>query len=292
MGLREPRAAPAAGALVDVAWLAAQHGSDVVVFEVDSDSSSFYRDHLPGALPLDWYDDLHGRGSRGPVSCEQFEQLMRRNGVREDTHVVVAGASDTAFATHAYWLLRYYRHARVSLLDGGRPAWTRAGLSLEDSDPSPGPSTTYRSPGPDTSIRVARDELLARYVGAPPPALLLDCRTSPEYEGRPHHPMDLPVERHRVSGHIPGAVNLPSGSLLDEVQRFRPLSELQSVAAERGLTADADVVVYCRVAERSSLLWFALHELLGHPRVRHYDGGWAEYGSLIDVPVARDDDGS
>lgn len=51
---------------------------------------------------------------------------------------------------------------------------------------------------------------------------------------------------------------------------------------------DADVSVYCRVSERSALLWFALHELLGHERVRLYDGGWAEYGSLVDSPVVRE----
>lgn len=290
MGLREPSAArPAAAALVDVGWLAAQDSADVVVFEVDGDSASFYTGHLPRALPLAWYDDLHAPVSRGPVSREQFDQLMQRNGVREDSHVVLAGVSDAAFAAHAYWVLRYYGHTRVSLLDGGRPAWTRAGLPLEDTDPRPGPATTYGSPGPDDTVRVTRDDLLARYVGAPPPALLLDCRTPLEYDGRPFHPMDLPVEQHRVSGHIPGAVNLPSALLLDAQQRFRPRADLHALATDRGLTAESDVVVYCRVAERSSLLWFALHELLGHARVRHYDGGWAEYGSLIEVPVARDD---
>jgi thiosulfate/3-mercaptopyruvate sulfurtransferase len=101
--------------------------------------------------------------------------------------------------------------------------------------------------------------------------------------------LDLGVEHHRVGGHVPGALNLPSGQLLREDGRFRPRDELRALFAERGVTEHSDVVVYCRVAERSSLLWFALHELLGHPRVRHYDGGWAEYGSLIDVPVSRGD---
>lgn len=163
-----------------------------------------------------------------------------------------------------------------------------AGLPLEDRDPERGPGTPYRSPGTDDTIRVARDELLAHHVGAPGPTLLLDCRTPAEYDGRSRHPMDLSVDQHRVGGHIPGAVNLPSGLLLDEDSTFHPAPDLRRLLSERGLTAAADVVVYCRVAERSSLLWFAVHELLQHPLVRHYDGGWAEYGSLMEVPVDRD----
>ena len=54
-----------------------------------------------------------------------------------------------------------------------------------------------------------------------------------------------------------------------------------------GLRATDDIVVYCDVGERSSLSWFVLHELLGYPHVRMYDGGWAEYGSLVDAPIAR-----
>ena len=71
---------------------------------------------------------------------------------------------------------------------------------------------------------------------------------------------------------------------------FRPVHDLRRRFAEAGLTASAEAMVYCRVSERSAPLWFALHELLGHARTRHYDGGWAEYGSLVDVPVVREVD--
>ena len=279
-------------ALVNERWLADQDRRDVVVFEVDTDSSSYYTGHIPGALPLDWYDDLHECVRRGPLSQEHFEQLMRRNGVGADSHVVLAGVRGTAHAAHAYWLLRYYRHARVSLLDGGRRGWVDAGLPVEDVDPAPGAETGYRSPGPDHTIRVMRDDVLARYVAAPAGVVLLDCRTPEEYDGRSRHPMDLAVEHHRVSGRIPGALNLSSGLLLDAGGRFKPLLDLRRLFDARGVTAHSEVVVYCRAAERSALLWFGLRELLGHRTVRHYDGGWAEYGSLLDVPVSRSDEGS
>lgn len=276
--------------LVDVTWLA-EHAADdaVTLLQVDADSSSYYAGHLPGALPLDWYDELHETVRRGPVSQPHFEQLMQRKGIAPDTHVVLCGPGDSAFAAHAYWLLRYYRHERVSLLDGGQAAWTGAGLPLDQDEPQPSTVGRYVGRGRDFSVRATRNDVLRRYVGAPGRTLVLDCRTPAEYEGHSRNPMDLALEQHRVRGHIPGAVNLPSSDLLDEQLSFREVPQLRELLEGRGLQPDADVVVYCRVAERSSLLWFAMHELLQHPMVRHYDGGWSEYGSLMDVSVARDE---
>jgi thiosulfate/3-mercaptopyruvate sulfurtransferase len=277
------------GPLVDASWLARDADPlSTALLQVDGDSSAYYAAHLPNAVPVDWHDELHEPVRRGPVSREHFEELMRRKGIDRDDHVVLYGTGEGTFAAHAYWIFRYYRHPRVSLLDGGLEAWARAGGRLEVAVPVVPGVGDYRSPGPDPSLRVGREELVSRYVGAPGDAVLLDCRTPQEYAGSHLHPLDLGIEHHRVGGHIPGARNLPSGRLLREDGRFRPRDELRALFAECGVTERSDVVVYCRVAERSSLLWFALHELLGHPRVRHYDGGWAEYGSLIDVPVSRD----
>lgn len=129
--------------------------------------------------------------------------------------------------------------------------------------------------------------MLSRYVDPAPGILVVDCRPPAEFVGRAVHPVDISVDRHRVSGHIPGARNLPWERLLDGDGRLHPPDRLRRLFADVGLTPDADVVVYCRVAEHSALLWYALHEVLGHRPARLYDGGWTEYGSLLDVPVAR-----
>ncbi len=271
--------------LVDPRWLAA-HRSSVVVLQVDDDSTAYHAGHLPGSLPLSTYDDLHERVRRGPVSQRNFERLMSAMGVGVDDHVVLCSAGTTSHAAYAFWVMRLYGHRRISLLDGGVPAWTAAGERLEDV-PVVVAAADYRSPGRDESIVVGRDELLARYVGAPAPVLVLDCRTEAEFEGHVQHQLDIAAERHRVPGHIPGSRNLPSGEVL-EGRAFAPPQRLRRLFTDRGLTPSSDVVVYCRVADRSSLLWFALVELLGHPGVRHYVGGWAEYGSLVDVPVELD----
>ena len=268
--------------LVDVRWLV-EHRSSVVVLQVDDDSTAYHAGHLPGSLPLSTYDDLHDRVRRGPVSQQGFDRLMSAMGVDVGDHLVLCSAGAPSHAAYAFWVMRLYGHRRLSLLDGGVPAWTAAGGRLEDA-PFAVAAAQYRSPGRDESISIGRDELLARYVGQPAPALILDCRTEGEFEGHIQHQLDIAAERHRVPGHIPGSRNLPSANVL-EGRSFVPRERLRQLFADRGLTMSSDVVVYCRVADRSSLLWFVLAELLAHPRVRHYVGGWAEYGSLIDVPV-------
>ena len=88
-------------------------------------------------------------------------------------------------------------------------------------------------------------------------------------------------------GHIPGAANIPWAQAVAEDGTFKPASELKALYEGKGITADKDVVVYCRIGERSSHTWFVLHELLGYPNVRNYDGSWTEWGNVIGVPIER-----
>jgi len=273
---------------VDADWLAARlDAPGVRLLQVDSDSTVYHAGHLPTAVPLDWHDELQDPQRRAPVNRVDLGLLLQRKGVDRDTHVVLYGTDGGAFATYAFWLLRYHRHPRISLLDGGMEAWTQAGGDIVDLPPTRPSRISYHAAEHDGALRVGRDELLGRYVNTPGNAVLLDCRTPEEFSGRHRHPLDLQFEQHRVAGHIPGSVNLPSGELLNPDCTFRSTAELRALFAERGVRDDSDVATYCRVAERSSLVWFALHELLGHPCVRHYDGGWSEYGNLVDVPVER-----
>jgi thiosulfate/3-mercaptopyruvate sulfurtransferase len=275
--------------LVSDEWLAEHYKDpDVVVLEVDEEPGVYYGGHIPGAHKLDWVDDLHHPLQRSFIEGEAFGQLMDRLGVGNDCHVVLCGDANNFFAASAYWLLRYNGHARVSLLDGGRRWWVRQGRELVDDEPTVQRRPRYVVEGRNPEFRATRDQVLERYLGAPDGTILLDCRTPGEYDGSGVDTTDLPVERHRAVGHIPGAVNLSTTLLVDEsTGRLQPLEQLRRLYADRGVREDSDVTVYCRVAERSALLWFVLHELLEHPHVRNYDGGWAEYGSLMDVPVER-----
>ncbi|WP_432573657.1 sulfurtransferase [Kineococcus sp. SYSU DK005] len=276
---------------MDSTWLRA-HYQQVLVLQVDDDASTYYRQHLPGARALSTYDDLHEPLQRAPVHRERFEQLMSRTGVRPEDHVVLCAAGDPEHGAYVFWLMRLHGHRRLSLLDGGLSAWITAGGAVE-LDPVLHPTSRYRSHDHDHdhrrsgSISIGRDEVLVRCVGTCAPTVLLDCRSPAEHAGSVRHPLDVPIERHRVPGRIPGSRNLPWHLLL-EGRLLAPRARLERAFAERGVSQDSHVVVYCRTGERSALVWFALHEVLQHPRVRLYVGGWAEYGSLIDVPVERD----
>ncbi|HST64308.1 MAG TPA: rhodanese-like domain-containing protein, partial [Mycobacteriales bacterium] len=127
---------------------------------------------------------------------------------------------------------------------------------------------------------------LGGLVGAPPGTALVDCRTRGEFAGRAEHPYDAPTDRHRMTGHIPGAVNLPAEDLLDRAGLLLDTVHIGRICAQLGLAATDQIVVYCGVNDRSALVWFALTQLLGLPDVRCYQGAWAEYGSLGDSVAA------
>ena len=281
------------GPLVSTAWLAEHAGDEhVVVLEVDEEPSRYWEAHVPGALAVDWLDDLHHPIGRDVVDPAGLAALLSGFGVTADSHVVLLGDAHNTYASFAYWLLRYYRHRHVSLVDGGKAAWLMEGRPTTADVHEPAP-TTYPLPTPDEAVRATRDDILTRFVDQPPGTALIDCRTEPEFRGREARGVDLPVERHRVPGHVPGARNLNSLELLDPVtQKFRPVTEIRQMFAAREVAAELEVALYCRLAERSSLLWFALHELLHHQHVRNYDGGWVEYGSLIGAPVTRGQEGA
>ena len=90
------------------------------------------------------------------------------------------------------------------------------------------------------------------------------------------------------AGHIPGAASVPWAQTVHEDGTFKTRRRAARRCTQaKGVTADKDVIAYCRIGERSSHTWFVLHELLGYKRVRNYDGCWTEYGSLIGVPIEK-----
>ena len=123
-----------------------------------------------------------------------------------------------------------------------------------------------------------------------------------ELEGRPlttEMPQVTPTRGYRVEGqvaeigalrrgHIPGAVNIPwSKAVNPETGAFLSAEQLRSLYEGQGLTPDLEVAAYCRIGERSAHTWFVLHELLGYPNVRNYDGSWTEWGSLVRAPIEK-----
>jgi thiosulfate/3-mercaptopyruvate sulfurtransferase len=274
--------------LVSTDWVA-EHldDPDVVIAEVDEDATAYDKSHIAGAVGFDWQADFQDPVRRTFLGPEAFAALLGSRGIGPDTHVVLYGGNNNWFAAYAYWYLKVYGHARVSLMDGGRKLWELQGRPLSDEAVTP-EAVEYPVREADAQLRARRDEILSRYVGAPSGTALLDVRSPAEFAGDLLAPPSFPQEAAMVPGHIPGAINVPWGKAVDaDTGQFLPAEQLRALYEGVGVTPDRDVVAYCRIGERSAHTWFVLHEVLGYERVKNYDGSWTEYGSLIDVPVER-----
>ena len=107
-----------------------------------------------------------------------------------------------------------------------------------------------------------------------------------EYSGARLAPEHLPQEGAQRAGHIPGASNIPWAKAVNaDTGAFLPLAQLRNLYESQGVTPDLEIIAYCRIGERSAHTWFVLHELLGYPAVRNYDGSWTEWGLLVGVPI-------
>ncbi len=271
--------------LVDADWVEAHlHDPNVRLIEVDVDTAAYEQGHIPGAVGFNWQKELQDQTIRAPLSQAHLEELLSRAGVSNDTTIVLYGDNNNWFAAWALWILKYHGHRDVRLLDGGRVKWVADKRELTTEVPSY-PRTTYHAQSPDAAIRALRDQILAQ-LGRSDIALV-DVRSPAEYSGELLAPAHLPQEGAQRGGHIPGAANIPWSQAVREDGTFKPADELRSLYEGKGVTANKEVIAYCRIGERSSHTWFVLHYLLGYPKVRNYDGSWTEWGSLIGVPIEK-----
>ncbi|MDA3629232.1 sulfurtransferase [Saccharopolyspora sp. WRP15-2] len=267
--------------LVSTEWAEQNLNTDGVVFaEVDEDTTAYDGGHIPGAVKLDWKNELQDHVRRDFVDREGFQKLLSAKGIGNDDTVILYGGNNNWFAAYAYWYFKLYGHGDVKLLDGGRKKWELDGRELTKDEPNRA-ATTYQAQEPDTSIRAFRDEV----VDAIGNKNLVDVRSPDEFAGKLLAPAHLPQESAQRAGHIPSAINVPWSKAANEDGTFKSDEELKEIYGEAGLDTSKDTIAYCRIGERSSHTWFVLRELLGNTNVKNYDGSWTEYGSLVGVPI-------
>ncbi len=273
-------------ALVTADWVE-EHLDDpnVVLIEVDEDASAYDKGHIRGAVKLDWRQDLQDGVRHDFIGKDKLEKLLSEKGIGNDDTVVFYGGNNNWFAAYAYWYLKYYGHTDLRLLDGGRKKWELDSRELTDA-PTERPTTSYTASEPNTDIRAFRDEVIDA-IGA---KNLIDVRSPDEYAGRLLAPAHLPQEAAQIGGHIPTAGNVPWSKAANDDGTFKSDEDLKALYSEVGFDEGKDTIAYCRIGERSSHTWFVLHEILGYPNVKNYDGSWSEYGSLRGVPVALGDE--
>ena len=255
------------------------------LFEVDVDTSAYDEGHVPGAIGWNWETQLADTVRRDLASKQDFEALLEEAGVTDDTTVVIYGDNNNWFAAWAYWQLKYYGFDDVKLVDGGRKKWLQEDRELTNDVPSFSRGNVSLK-APDNGIRafanyieenLDRDDLE-----------LVDVRSHEEFTGEKLGPEGLDEGALR-GGHIPGAHNIGWGEAVNDDGSFKTVSELEEIYYSAGVTDDKETIAYCRIGERSSHTWFVLTELLGHDRVRNYDGSWTEWGNRVGVPIEQGD---
>jgi thiosulfate/3-mercaptopyruvate sulfurtransferase len=271
--------------LVETEWVA-QHLNDAQtrLIEVDVDTSAYDTGHIAGAVGWRWQADLQRRPVRDIPTQQEWEALLARSGVTNETEVILYGDNNNWFAAFAYWLFKLYGHgpAPIRLMNGGRKKWVDEGRTLTTQVPAY-TATAYHAQEPDMTLRALRDEV--RAAQAAQSVTLVDVRSPGEFSGELLAPEHLPQEGAQRGGHMPGAKNIPWGTAVAEDGTFKPVEELRAIYGDKGVTPDRSVIAYCRIGERSAHTWVALHELLGYDDVRNYDGSWTEWGSLVNAPV-------
>jgi thiosulfate/3-mercaptopyruvate sulfurtransferase len=271
--------------LVDADWVEA-HRDDpgVVLVEVDEDTSAYDKGHIRGAVKIDWKKDLQDPVRRDFVDRAGFAKLLSERGISNDDTVILYGGNNNWFAAYAYWYFRLYGHENVKLLDGGRKKWELDSRELVTEVPHR-TATSYQAQEQDKAIRAFRDEVVAA-IGS---KNLVDVRSPDEFAGRLLAPAHLPQEQAQRGGHVPTAKNVPWSKAAEDDGTFKSDDALRTLYGEAGVDFGTDTIAYCRIGERSAHTWFVLHELLGQPNVKNYDGSWTEYGSLVGVPIAVGD---
>ncbi len=256
--------------------------SDHRLVEVDVDTEAYDEAHAPGAIGFNWETQLQDQTTRDILSKEDFEELLGSHGISEDSTVVLYGDNSNWFAAYTYWQFKYYGHDEVYLLDGGREYWLENEYPTTDEEPAFS-AVEYEASGPRESIRAYREDVEKAIDRGVP---LVDVRSPEEFSGEILAPPGLQETAQR-GGHIPGAKNISWAAVTNDDGTFKTREELEDLYAEEGIDGDSSTVAYCRIGERSSVAWFALHELLGYEDTVNYDGSWTEWGNLVNAPIEK-----
>lgn len=274
--------AAASEAVVSADWLAERlDDRSIRIVEVSVEPGKFERGHIPGAVNFRWHTDLVDPVKRDLASLENWEKLLSAAGIAPDTTVVLYGDNNNWFAAWGAWIFRYYGHADVRLLDGGRNKWEADGRPLSGRPVRHAP-TEYIVDQSYPELRARLTDVLD-VVNGYRQADLLDIRSPAEFEGRIFAPPGVQELAIRA-GHIPGAKNVPWGSVVREDGTFKSAEELRQLYAGIGIDGSRQVIVYCRIGERSAHSWFVLSQILGYDALQ-YDGSWTEWGNSVGVPI-------
>lgn len=238
---------------------------------------AFAEGHLPGAVYVDLDTELAQhltpQDGRHPLpDPAAFEASARSWGIREQDEVVAYDGGGNYASARVWWLLRDAGFDRVRLLDGALPAWTEAGFALESGESAAVPGDVSLSSGQLPALTL--DEVGGFVSGG---GALLDARAPERYRGD-----EEPIDPR--AGHVPGALNAPTGGNLDDDGRFRSADELRGRFAKLGVDGTRPIGTYCGsgVTATHNLVGLALAGFDG----ALFPGSWSQWSNHDELPVA------
>lgn len=259
--------------------------TNVRIIESNEDLLLYYKNHIPGAIHIDWRKDLQDDIIRDYISPKQFSDLCINNGIYKDTICVFYGNKSNWWACYALWTFQLFGHEKTKIMNGGRKKW------IQENKPMTKKITKYslsNYPIPDkkNNIRSFFDETLFFSKNKKP---IIDVRSKEEFNGDIINMPEYPQEGALRGGHIPGAINVPWQTAINENNdTFKTYEELKNIyEVNLKLNPKNKIIVYCRIGERSSHTWFVLKFLLGFNFVLNYDGSWTEWGNKVMAPIER-----
>jgi thiosulfate/3-mercaptopyruvate sulfurtransferase len=275
--------------LVDPAWLWERRDMPEVL-AVGCSAEGFLLGHLPGVVlpvypflkhnPLGSADIMDLARATAMIPADEFARVMESLGVTEHTSVVAYDDIDGTLSARLWWVLRYYGHEKVKVLDGGWHRWVMEGFSLAQKE---GPHRHgHFVPVPHPDMACSTERLLERVRTRT--ATVVDARSRDEWQADPNY------WGNKRRGRIPGSVHLDTGTLITEdLRTLRTSKELRLRLDEAGIPPAGEVVFYCQSGVAAALGALVLH-LLGRDDGLLYEASMAEWANRDDTPLDCDAD--
>lgn len=276
------------GPLVSTQWLTEEgNASDVVLFDASTylpnESKNGFEQYLNSRIPgarffdIDSFSDPETALPHTVPSQGRFARLIGAQGVGNDSRVVVYDQKGLFSAARAWWLLRYFGHSQVAVLDGGLPKWLSENRPIESGETKPAIPRQYNPSVNARHLKGLGDVLNAITEHD---SVILDARAANRFDGS-----TAELRPGIASGHIPGSRNLPYSQLLRDDHTLQSPETLRKLFAQAGVDGHKSVITSCGSGVTAAVLLLGL-AVAGLPDGALYDGSWTEWGSRNDTPKA------